>query len=730
MSLRWHTRWAVFAAAVAGWAWLGAPAPARAQFNPFGLSQPGSRYELSETVQLDQADNTVKAHLERVKQCLAAKQWDEAVETLRQVMEQSGGKLLGVTPRRYVSVRDYCQLQLVSLPPEALALYRSLVDPMAQKWYEEGVARRDPQRLLDVVDHALAGSWGDNALMALGEMALESGDYAAARAYWEKIIPVEQPATGPRTWLSAPNTDLDLAAVRARLVLVSILEGSRQRAGEELAQFVRLHPQAKGRMGGREVEYAAFLKGLLEESTAWPKRPAGPDWLTFAGSPTRNKTAAVAPDLGEVAWRLSLPPTPPAQRSVFGGPAAPRRVAEMADAPLGYHPVVAGGLVLVNNQTEILAVDLQTGQPAWGSRDAVIFQDPLEERARELYNPPNLLGVPRFTLTVCQGKLYARMGSAVTSTPLEPSLTAKGGYLVCLDLENQGRLLWRIEPDEKGWAFDGSPVADGTNVYVAMRRSDVQPQAHVACFDAETGQLRWRRFVCASETPARGMLYEATHNLLTLYRETLYFNTNQGAVAALSARDGRILWVSLYPRTASGDLENPDPHTCRDLTPCLFDRGTLLVAPADSRRIFALEAATGQILWETGPEVEDVIHLLGVAGDTLIASGERLYWIELKGERPGRVAHVWPDGSEKLGYGRGILAGGSVYWPTREKIYVFDQATAQLKKSFDLAPRGCSGGNLLVAGGRMLIAGADGLVALSQNARPPQAPQGNLTGAW
>ena len=44
-------------------------------------------------------------------------------------------------------------------------------------------------------------------------------------------------------------------------------------------------------------------------------------------------------------------------------------------------------------------------------------------------------------------------------------------------------------------------------------------------------------------------------------------------------------------------------------------------AAADSRRILAFDAATGQILWQTGSEVEDVVHLLGVAGDRLIASG-------------------------------------------------------------------------------------------------------------
>ena len=107
-------------------------------------------------------------------------------------------------------------------------------------------------------------------------MALESGDYAAARFDWQRIIPngsrlplLARPAV-PRAWPGYPDTTLDLAAVRARLVLVSILEGSRQRAAAELAEFARLHPNAQGRLGGKQGRYVDLLKELLAESTAWP----------------------------------------------------------------------------------------------------------------------------------------------------------------------------------------------------------------------------------------------------------------------------------------------------------------------------------------------------------------------------------------------------------------------------------------------------------------------------
>ncbi len=713
---------------------------------------PERRYELSESVQLDRAGGNVIKALEQARAYVADKQYGEGVGILMQVMDASGGKLVRVAPTRYLPVRAACQLRFVSLPPEGLALYRRRVDPEAKRLYEEGLAQRDRRRLLEVADHYLASSWADQALDVLGEMALESGDPAAARSFWERTVPIAESAgqseaarvadpshkaanakgdpqpiagrVGDPSYLAVPDTDLDLAAVRARLVLASILEGSAWRAADELARYTKLHPDARGWLGGRQVRYVDALTNLIAESARWPRPAHGSDWPTFAGSPSRNAVAATAPDVADPVWRVALRRAEGTRKLGAEPVSRPARVAEDVKNPLSFFPVVSGGRVFVNKgNEEILALDLATGRPAWGS-NAAVFQQEMENQSAKDRRASEGLGVARFTATVFGDRLYARMGSPITSRPHGAAASANAGFLIALDLASQGRLAWKAEP-EPGWAFEGSPVADASGVYVAMRRSEVQPQAYVACFDAEGGQLRWRQFVCAADTPARGVLPEITHSLLTLHRDALYVNTNLGAVASLDATDGRLRWVSLYPRDLKGDLAKPPPHACRDLAPCLVDRGQIYIAPADARSVFALDAASGQVLWQSGPELEDVVHLLGVANDSLIASGNRLYWIGLKESEQGRVKHVWPDGAAKLGYGRGLLAGGCVLWPTREKIYVFDQATGRPKKAVDLTPRGASGGNLLVAGGRLLIATPQELIALGgpavENARPAVA---------
>ncbi|HEV3138518.1 MAG TPA: PQQ-binding-like beta-propeller repeat protein, partial [Pirellulales bacterium] len=689
---------------------------------------------------------------------------------------------------------DYCHIQTASLPAEALALYRQRVDPLAQQWYDEAMARPNAARLAEIVEKMFCSSTADDALLALGEMELERAHHGAARRCWERLIEVP-PARIPAArfeavrasadvsaeekallekwyvgdnhaengqadngagieyyqlrgdevvpddaaqslvqfWktrqfasnhLAYPGTTLPLADIRARLVLVSILEGSLKRAREELEAFARLHPDAEGRLAGRQAKYVDTLEALLNSAEDWPDVAPSEDWTTFAGSPSRTKVAPRSLDLGRQAWGPINLGDPLAANGANSRAYSLRRIGEDAQRLLSYHPLVVGDLVLVNNQSQIFAFNANTGEPAWAG-------DPERPRGEIFADKGGLaaagrmnigLGVPRFTMTACDNKLFARMGSQITSRPLESS-DRGGGYVVCLDLAAQGRVAWTIpREDEKSadddkWSFEGSPLVDGADVYIAMRKSDVRPQAHVACFDAQTGRRRWRTLVCAAETPGGGQAEEISHNLLTLDEGTLYYNTNLGAVAALAARTGRMQWASLYPRAKKAGPDGQDKRTAhfyRDLNPCIYYRGMLLVAPADCESLFALDAGSGEMTWETQLP-EDVVYLLGVGHGNLLASGDSLWWIDA--ER-GKVVKHWPDATP-LGYGRGILMGDQVVWPSRDALYVFDQEVSPRQTApRDPIPlstdREVAGGNLVASGRRLLIATPDKLFALEQ----------------
>jgi outer membrane protein assembly factor BamB len=751
--------------------------------------------DLSDVVQVDEASSAARALLERAKAHAIEKQWDDAIETFRQVMEHDGGKPINLDPRHFITVREFCQMRLAEMPPEGRTLYRSRVDPLAKQWYDRGVASRDAKLLGRVVDQLFVSSWGDSALLALGEIELEQGDYQQARWCWERISPELRGADGqplwlslrmsrpadakppretaqrppaknhdPPRWLAYPDTKLNMADVRARLALVSIMEGAWDRAKVELADFRRRHPDAKGHLAGREGLYAETLDKLLAAAKTSPQAPPLHDWTTFAGSYERTAIAEMPKSVGNKLWEIPLGDETPLKASIEAAhyvaidklhwPLPPIRPAEDQQALLSVFPLVVSNLVLFSTTDKVFAFDLATGKPAWPVANGPPMPDGSAAQPREVgeiysgakyrddaINPSpggasfQAFGAPRFTLTADGNRLYARLGSPITER-LEGRPSTGSNYLICLDLSAQGLLLWRT-PGENGqderWAFEGAPVVRGNNVYVVMRYSDVRPQVHVACLDARSGGLRWRKLVCTNETVVGGQWPEITSNLLTLAGETLYLNTNLGAVAALSAADGEIRWISDYPRARTSDPRKNAAHFYRDLTPAVYYRGSLFVAPSDSPSIFAIDATTGALLWETSfSGIEQNMHLLGVGGDNLIASGWQLWWINVDS---GRTINNWNDNTA-CGYGRGALVGDEVYWSMRgaagmqirrlkqrvpesfvRDISFFDADDPILLERFDPP---LSGGNLVAANGYLLIATPTKLIAFGPG--KPMAP--------
>lgn len=714
--------------------------------------RPTDEFELSEQIDIKDLPNEAANHLARVEALLADEKWDEGIETLRRLSEDHGARILQLDGRRYTNIRHFCHAQLAALPAEARQLYRDRVDTVARGWYEAGIRDRNEPLLRRVVDELFCSSYGDDTLMALGEIALERGHFGRARWAWERIDPRLRSASGLPTvfalnsidldqqwptirsqfekrsgvvnWLAYPDSDIELASVRARLVLVSILEGAADRAALELEALRRLHPEAEGYLAGKLGNYAAGLTKLLESSQRWPARRRTTNWTTFAGSPQRTTTVPTPISIGlRPTWQLDLghinkiDPDNSENRIRRGGP----------DRDLSVHPLVVDDLVLLCGRDQVYAYKLKDGTPAYsGSSSGQIFPG---GDAKPPAKPPKRspLSEPRFTMTVDGKRLFTRVGTQVTVRQPTPFPTRyEGNRLVCLRLDKHGLGEWQYplggaaetEFDLGKWAFEGPPISDGNFVYVAMRRSEARPEAHIACIEARPpARLVWQRKICTADTPGHGQVNELTHNLLTLAEGTIYYNTNSGAVAAISADDGMVRWVYRYERARSGDTSDSDPHFYRDLSPCIYYQGLVIAAPSDSPWIFALDAGTGKVVWDI--PLPTTVHLLGVADGNLIATGAKVWWINVL---EGRLHAVWPEPTNRAadrGYGRGLLAGGKIFWPTREKIYVFDQQVYPQRQPPRIVmeppieldqgdPQNgrppITAGNLVVAKGKLLIA--------------------------
>ena len=678
------------------------------------------------------------------------RQWSEAIDIYQKVIQNYGEKVArlpkedagqgaGGDSVLYVDLREFCQRRLAALPAEARAVYRTRADGQAERWFRRGEADRDVAALRRVIDQAFCSSWGDDAADLLGDLSFQEGRFEEALAFYRLLVP--DPPAGATT-LTYPDPEVDLARVAAKKLLCRAALGENPPTPADVDAFARDFPDAKGPLAGRDGPYRESLAEALKLDHLDP--PAQPDgrWPTFAGSPARSRVVPGPVDVGSLQWRVELPAVQPGRSSGY------RRGMPVTSTPprpeklLAYHPIVVGDQVIVCDEGQVLAYNLNDRAEATPAGTPGAVRPAWRHEAENhggISAARNVLGIPRYTLTAFGDRIYARMGT--TSGPYfgrmgQPSQSS----LVALDRGTEGKSLWKVGPADviparrpgeaagRNLGFEGSPVADARGVYVALTDRREQTSTYVACLDPDTGAARWVRYLGAASADGElgfgggmGMGMGAPqgndfgHRLLSLRGPTLYFQTNLGAVAAIDAESGSIRWVATYPRIDRGAGAASD----RDLNPAVVHDGLVIVAPDDAPAIYAFEATSGRAVWRTDPLPEEVklTHLLGVAKGRLVATGDRVLLFDV---RNGKLLHSWPDnGHGTEGYGRGLLAGDKIFWPTRTEIHVLDQSTGlrtdppiKLQESFQE-----SGGNLAVGDGYLVVAQGDRLVVFCQNRR-------------
>ncbi len=668
-------------------------------------------------------------------------QWSEAIDLYEKVIQQFG-ESVALVPRGdpaadpsgesllYVDARQHCQRSLAALPPEARAIYRQRVDARAEQLYRQGAARRDPAALRQVVSEMFCSSWGDDALNLLGDLAFQRGQFGEALAAYRRLVPDGEEGGNALVY---PDPEVDLAVVAAKKLLCRAAIGTNPPVQSDLDAFAKAYPGAKDRLAGRQGLLVDILKSSLAEDHLTPVVSIDGRWPTFAGSPTRNRIVPGPVDVGSFQWKDRLEPPPDNRPQFVNSPFGRSPVmGRSTSQDLIYHPIVLGNQVVVCDEDKIVAYHLDarpTGTEEEVHKLVVAWEQRLQSAFGTSRTARTGLGSPRYTLTASGDRIFARLGPV--------GGRGGGGTLVAVrnNREVEGKLLWKRQASDIALpkqrangierfsaSYEGTPVADDRHVYVALTEAVTETWSYVACLDAETGETVWVRYLGNASSafdPMRNMQLASDigHRLLTLDGQTVYYQTNMGAVAALDAETGAVKWLATYPTRERDMPMIGQRETHRDLNPAIVHDGLVIVAPDDSTPIFAFDAASGRLAWKTDA-LPRVVHLLGVAKGHLIATGDRVYSIDVK---TGKVLRYWPEsGSGFEEHGRGLLAGDSIYWPTKTEIHVLDQATGvpvdrepiRLYQAFNT-----SGGNLAVGDGYLVVAGREELTVFCQNSR-------------
>lgn len=585
----------------------------------------------------------------------------DAIDELQRILDEAGDDLISVDGKQYRAARWFANQILTQLPADALKNYQDQIDVPARKLLEHGKKTRNPASLRQLLDRYFVSRPAEEALLLLGDLLFERGEFRAAELQWRRLLP------DGGADVIYPRSKLNPAIIRARIILATIFQGDAEQAAAELTAFKATYPQARGTLAGKEGPLSEILEGCL---AAAPRVAIGGNsgdaWPMFAGGPDRSgRIVARIPAYwpARPTWIGKLDPEP-----FRSGPSL-----SPARPPFG-SPVIVNGRVFVTDGVRVFGFDLLSGK-------RIIDFTPLQP-PQGVSDGPSRESSP--AITAAADRLYIRLGvSAIRSpNPAKIGRLGEDSGIVCLMQTTKAdgspglRELWRLRPplgDGKAPViWEGAPLVAGRRLWGAYSRFEGGRIVHgIACYDpADALELpdrpAWVVDVSDSPVPVNNE-GRTRQELLTLAGRNVVFCSNDGAVTAVDAVTGRRVWAFRYPRSRKSE-----PILSSEPAPVVAGGGRVFVAPTDGERIYALDAETGQQLWESGPA--EGVQMLGVAAGRLIVAvagpvrGIRGLGVATGSHRPpeGWVQH---DGGGYLSYGRGLVTDDVIIWPTRNGLF-------------------------------------------------------------
>ena len=310
-------------------------------------------------------------------------------------------------------------------------------------------------------------------------------------AHWPQIERRWLDRSKAADWLAYPDTQLDLADVRARLVLVSIRAGELDRAASGAGGVSTISSNSRRSAGWPGSSVCRRVGAAVVVSARVACRRAGCRLALL--SPARQLAECIAPKLGPIlvpAWVEPVPLTAPAivrggtrvyQRQAVRRRSGSRRIrmprCVSRERPLSCFPIVVDGVVMFSDAAAIRAVDLATGKPAV-TADGILARNKSPDGSNARLSRcmgPIAHGVPRYTLTAHDEVVFGRVGRLATTqinsqnrNVRRPAGRSRSGARRPIDVPCPARR-------RRSGRSTAHPVSDGRRVFVAMRHSDVTP---------------------------------------------------------------------------------------------------------------------------------------------------------------------------------------------------------------------------------------------------------------
>jgi outer membrane protein assembly factor BamB/tetratricopeptide (TPR) repeat protein len=595
---------------------------------------------------------------------------------------------------RYVPAVRAVREMIAAWPKEGREFYRELYEARAGIALRKALGSGRPDELLAVADQYGNTAAGLRALELSADLMADAGRFGAAAEVYRELLGRPGGAGDQAGLLTAKLAVCAAGAGRPELAAVELAPALADPAGG---------PKVEVR--GRPVALAEFAGPLLAsaEQARDRARDAGV-WTCFGGAGSHDRPAAgltgplvrdgiARPGnlMGEMLMREGRP--------AFGRSSISQE--RVVHNP--FLPAFRGQLMILQTENDLVVYDL--------SRDCrtVAQASDIEPDGPDRTEPPfgsnRVPGNDRF-VTVSGDRVFVKVGRPPRTEARfrfgNPAETPATIALKAFDLKietREGRTAVEIaeapwkptavtrEDDEflKSGYFLTVPVpGEGGRMFAGFARKN---EHWLVCLDAGDGRVLWRTFV------AQGNTYQATQMAVAQVEGTppavdggsVYWCTNAGAIAAVSAGTGRVRWVAVYEnQRLLGTSVNPDTfYPWRNCPPVVHD-GWLAAAPLDDNNVIFVNTADGTPVrnetWR--PWRERPRYLVGAARTVDPVSGRRVPAVFLLANKvyavdPRRQKVLWvadfrdPGGGESV-VGRPALTEDMLLVPTRSGLAALD----------------------------------------------------------
>lgn len=669
------------------------------------------------------------------------KEWNKSADLYQEILEKYADRVVAAKVDKdqriyqYISVTKGVQDALSSWPEEGRDVYRARYEAAAAALVES--ARLDDVVALNqVFSKYFITDAARQAGMRLIELSTERGEFLAAAEKGDRLLDRH-----PGAAVGAA----DRPALLFRTALAYHLAGDGDRAAQRLDRLKQESAQALGIVRGKEVVLAAALEAELKTPVG-AALIGGDSYPMFGGDPSRSRISAarVSPGAKLRSVRLApaqYPALPAAQRTQLDQAMA---MAERDGQTLGIMPAVDKGEMYFQDGRRLYAVSLPSGGMPLAGWSQTYGGD-----RNGQFVLPNTWGSGRGyqqTVTLTDSAVLAVMGQP-DRRAMDVGMQPQGEpRLVCLDRAT-GKENWVVTPSGLNVPKEaegvrqlhlmGSPLVLGDAVLVAGRTAKTGQQFEdcwVLCFDLAGGKYRWSSYIASSSSAGAmwgvqtlGLSENATH--LAYGDGRLYVMSNLGALAALDAYNGTILWLNIYPRSVSQGMDpqmgfnnwalqqvNSGGLKPWSFNPVIVHQGRLFALPVDGRFLMVYDAANGtEVKRIRLSHLDGADTVLGVFGDRLIATSENrvvcLNWKAYDAEKFSQDMFFWMGPELRFPIrGRGFVTNDSVFVPAGDRLFRYDMKSGRAIEAYPDYSRqwekGSEGpGNVVVTSDHVVIAG-------------------------